>query len=282
MPGACLLLAACVAIPTGIAHRRSDGMQHDLVYARPGGRELHLDLYRARAQKPTPVLVYVHGGGWTRGARPSSSEAFATWRANGISVAAIEYRLADEARAPAAVQDVRCALAWVAANAARQGLDRRRIVVQGASAGGQLALLAAFAPANAGLDDPGCPPPPPIAAVLDYYGIADLTTWHPPSGAVRRWLGPRADFRAYAWQLSPLRHVRAGLPPVFVVHGDSDPTVPPVQSQQLVSALQRAGVIAQLHTVQGGGHGDFNAAQQAGIDAAAVRFLRDHGVLESQ
>jgi acetyl esterase/lipase len=282
MSGACLLLAACVAMPAGKAHLQSDATQRDLIYARPGGRELHLDLYRARARKPTPVLVYVHGGGWTRGARPVSSEPFTTWLANGISVVAIEYRLAGEARAPAAVQDVRCALAWVAANAVRHGLDRQRIVLQGGSAGGQLALLAAFAPASAQLDDPTCPSPPPIAAVLDYFGIADLTTWHPPSGAVQRWLWPRADFRAYAWKLSPLHHVRAGLPPVFVVHGDSDPTVPPAQSHQLVSALQRAGVTAQLHTVQGGGHGDFNAAQQAGIDAAALRFLRDRGVLDSR
>ena len=270
----CALLGGC-ASPGG---RQDQAELRDLVYAMREGQPLGLDLYRAGGSRPGPVLVHVHGGGWSRGARPPSSGMFTTWLANGISVVAIDYRLSGQAHAPAAVQDVRCALAWIRTNARHYGLDQRRIVLQGVSAGGHLALLAAFAPAHAGFDAPGCAPTP-VAAVLDYYGIADLTTWHPSSRAVQRWIGPRVDSQAYAWELSPQRHVRTGLPPVFIAHGDEDQTVPLAQSQRLLSALQREGVAASLQTVPGGRHGNFSAAQTAEVDAAALLFLRRQGVL---
>lgn len=248
----------------------------DIEYARPGGRALRVDLHRNLAARPSPVLVHVHGGGWSRGARPSR-KAFASALAMGFSVVAVEYRLAGEAHAPAAVRDVRCALAWVGRHAARYGLDASRIVVEGVSAGAHLALLAVLAGDDAEFDA-GCGPVPPVAVLVDRFGIADVRAWRPASGAVARWIGPRADAADYAARLSPIRYLHRAMPPLFIVHGDADPVVPFAQSRRLHDAVRALGVPVALQVVAGGGHGGFTNAQAAAIDAALCLFLRGHGV----
>ncbi|GAB3064678.1 hypothetical protein GCM10027214_33680 [Stenotrophomonas tumulicola] len=244
----------------------------DVRYHVVAGRALHLDVHRLQSSRPTPVLVFVHGGGWSRGARPPRASFEAAF-AMGFSVVAVEYRLADEAPAPAAVRDVRCALAWVGREAATLGFDRRHIVVEGASAGGHLVLLAVAA-----RDDPefdaGCGRMPAIAAVVDRYGITDLAAWHPASGAVDRWLGPHAGDARYLRQLSPLARLDSRMPPLFIVHGDADRVVPLAQSQALFAAATALGVPVTLHVVTGGGHGAFDADATARLDVALRTFLR--------
>src|SRR4051812_17386201 len=81
----------------------------DVVYLQASGRDLHLDVYRNTAFKgPRPVLVYIHGGAWWKGEKPTGWGGFRAYLAAGFSVVTVEYRLTDVARAPAAVQDVRC------------------------------------------------------------------------------------------------------------------------------------------------------------------------------
>ncbi|MEZ0469878.1 alpha/beta hydrolase fold domain-containing protein [Luteimonas salinilitoris] len=265
------------AMPAGEGHGIGRiEMLADIEYARPGGRALHVDLHRNLVARPSPVLVHVHGGGWSRGARPPR-EAFAWAYAMGFSVVAVEYRLAGEAHAPAAVRDVRCALAWVGRHAARHGLDASRIVVEGVSAGAHLALLAVLAGDDAEFDA-GCGPVPPVAVLVDRAGIADVQAWRPASGAVARWIGPRADAVDYAARLSPIRYLHRAMPPLFIVHGDADPVVPFAQSRRLHDAVRALGVPVALHVVAGGRHGGFTDAQAAAIDAALCLFLRGHGV----
>ena len=247
----------------------------DLDYQVVGERSLHVDLHRLQATTPTPVWVYVHGGGWSRGARPTK-QAFAAAFAMGYSVVAIEYRLAAEAPAPAAVQDVRCALAWVARHGAAHGLDTTHVVVEGGSAGGHLALLA-IAAADDPAFDAGCGPLPRITAIVDRFGITDVANWHPPSGAVERWLGARAGDAAWMRQLSPLARLHADMPPLFIVHGEADPVVPIEQSRQLLAAAQALGIPAQLHVVPGGKHGGFDPHEEARIMVALRAFLLAQG-----
>lgn len=282
-----LFLAAaaslCLAVG-GAAAQEPAAIHRDEVYTSINGRDLRADVYRAASSpgRVSPVLVYFHGGAWWKGARPESWSAFRPFLAEGMSVVTVEYRLAGEARAPAAVQDARCALAWVATNADRYGFDPRRIVVMGTSAGGHIALLTALLP----VDDPAtaCPdrPTPRPAAVLDYYGPADLEirsadgVLHP---SVRRWLGEGPGAEALQRRLSPIHQVRPGSPPVFIVHGDADPLVPAKDSVRLKKALDAAGSPAALRLVAGGGHGRFAPAQQKEIAAQAIAFLRRHDVL---
>jgi acetyl esterase/lipase len=155
-----------------------------------GTIDLHVDVYQVPSPKPTPVVIQLHGGGWIRGDRPSSPRSFAGFFAAGMSVVTVQYRNAIDAPAPAAIQDVRCAMAWVKHNAAKYNFDPNRVIPWGGSAGGHLALMAGYAPAS--FNPAGCTDQPKVVAVFDMYGDTNLSealTQHGSSDSVHQWLG---------------------------------------------------------------------------------------------
>ncbi|WP_440513239.1 alpha/beta hydrolase fold domain-containing protein [Sphingopyxis terrae] len=251
----------------------------DTVYRTVGDRPLRLDLYvhPAVRKKPGPVLIHFHGGGWARGARPESWTGFRPYIAAGFSVVTVEYRLADAARAPAAVEDARCALHWVDANAERYGFDRARIVVAGTSAGAHLALMAGLLPDENVIDPAECRGAGRAAAVVDLYGPTDLTATKDASGArhatVANWIGEGDGADRMARRMSPIAWLRSDVPPVFIGHGDADPVVPVAQSIDLKRRLDELAVPADLFIVPGGGHGKFDADSQRMMTARALAFL---------
>ncbi len=267
----------------------------NITYLRAGGQELKLDFYQARGTTgPAPTLVYIHGGGWTNGSKESSALTFLPYLEMGWNVANVEYRMADVAHAPAAVEDCRCALRWVYRNAERYNIDVDRIVVTGNSAGGHLSLTTGMLPASAGLDRQ-CPGDRnrtwstgttsmaelSVAAIINWYGITDVVgLMHGPPGSsgnfTEAWLGSRSDREEIARRVSPLTYVRPGLPPVLTIHGDADPIVPYDHGVQLHNALDDAGIPNQLVTVEGGGHGGFSADDNLRIYDAIRTFLAEH------
>lgn len=288
MRGRIICLAIVAALPGTAAHAsspdhagaRPDRIVRDVVYLTIGDRPLHLDLYihpDATPKRPGPVLVHFHGGGWARGARPSGWGGFRPWFAAGFSVATVEYRLAGEARAPAAVQDARCALHWIGANADRLGFDTRRMIVSGTSSGGHLALMAGLLPDGNDVDVDACRTVPKAAAIVDFYGPSDLTAVQAGSGArhptVANWIGSDARAATLERAMSPVTHVAADSPPVFIVHGDADQVVPLEQSVELKKRLDAASVPSELFVVPGGGHGRFDAASQNAMMARLFAFL---------
>lgn len=253
----------------------------DVVYRQASGQDLHLDVYRNTAfAGPRPVLVYIHGGAWWKGERPKSWGGFRAYLAAGFSVVTVEYRLSDIARAPAAVEDVRCALSWVKANAKAYGFDAKAVVPYGTSAGGHLALMAGMLPKGNSIDPAACRDQPRAAAILDFYGPYHLRPELPGafrSPSTARWLGDGPD--ALWTAMSPAAYVRKGQPPVFIVHGDADPTVPYQASLALKADLDRAGVASAFHPVPGGVHGKFPKEEQVKVELDALEFLRARGVL---
>lgn len=156
----------------------------------PGTMDLHLDVYQVPSPKPTPVVIQIHGGGWIRGDRPSSSGSFGPFFFAGMSVVAVQYRNASDAPAPAAVEDVRCAMAWVKANAKKYNFDANKIITWGGSAGGHLALMAAYAPAS--FNPKGCTDQPRVVAVIDMYGASDVVeslTYRGSMDFTHQWIG---------------------------------------------------------------------------------------------
>ena len=254
----------------------------DITYLTVGENKSTLDVYQSPNPGPSPVLVYYHGGGWWKGERPHSWTSFRSFLAMGFSVLSVDYRLTPVAPAPAAVQDARCALSWLKQNAAKYNFDTNRVVVYGTSAGGQLALMSGMMPTSEKVDLPQCSDLPKVAAVLDFYGPADLvdiTSGGNHRGWAARWITDTPDPAAMAKQMSPMRYVRSGLPPIFIAHGDADPTVPYTQSVQLQKALDTAGVPNKLFTVSGGLHGKFNEDQKKEIQSAIHDFLKQQKVL---
>lgn len=168
-----------------------NGIRPPVLNTGPAGTmDLHLDVYTVPSSKPTPVVIQLHGGGWIRGDRPSSSRSFGPFFAAGMSVVAVQYRNAIDAPAPAAVQDVRCAMSWIKKNAAKYNFDPNRVVTWGGSAGGHLALMAAYAPAS--FNPPGCTDQPKVVAVIDMYGASDVAsalTYPGSRDFTHQWIG---------------------------------------------------------------------------------------------
>ena len=247
-------------------------------------RDNKVDLYLPRgADGPTPVLMYIHGGGWRAGLEGGQRPAPAAVAGEGLGGRQrAKYRLAQVSLAPAAVEDCLCALRWVIRNAEQYNIDASRVVVTGNSAGGHLALTTGMAPASAGLDRecPGAGGP------VGGRGH-QLVRHHRRRGSARRpnmklyavtWLGSLPDRFEVAERVSPLTYVRSGLPPVLTIHGDADGVVPYQHATELHAKLEAAGVASELHTVPGGGHGGFNREETVAIFETIQRFLATHGL----
>ena len=268
----------------------------NVTYLTADGYESKLDVIAPRDPPgQVPTLLYIHGGGWVGGSKEWAMLRLLPYLEMGFAVVNVEYRLASVALAPAAVEDGRCALRWVLSNADSYGFDPDRIVVSGHSAGGHLSLTTGMLPASAGLDR-RCPARNPaggradahepemgVAAIVNWYGITDLADLvHGPNAKTYAvaWMGGRPDWQAVAERVSPLSHVRSGLPPILTIHGDADSIVPFDHAARLHQALDEAAVPAQLHVVAGGGHGRFTVAESLAAYQAIRNFLAEHGVIE--
>lgn len=203
--------------------------------------------------------------------------------AMGWTVVNVEYRRGDVALAPAAVEDVRCAIRFVFARAKDYNIDPRRVVLSGHSAGAHLALMAGLLPVSEGLDRQ-CAGTGEIqvAAIVNWYGITDVADEiegpNTKEYAVR-WVGGGTDRLEVARRVSPLTHVRPGAPPIITIHGDADNTVPYEHATRLKESLDRVGTTNELVTISGGRHG-FAAADQNRAYAAIEAFLTRLGVIE--
>ena len=143
-----------------------------LTYATRDGAELRLDLYLPAQpiRRPIPVIVFLHGGGWSGGTRTTGPDFGRFFAKDGFAMASIEYRLTPSITFPANVEDVRTAVRWLKANAAAQALDAERICLWGTSAGGHLAAVAGLAPPGMFEGADNLTYTSSVRCVLDAYG----------------------------------------------------------------------------------------------------------------
>jgi len=242
-----------------------------------------MDLYLPPASAhPSPVVINIHGGGWNKGTK-NSQRGFNAFFQRGYAVANIGYRLVHVAPAPAAIEDVRCALIYLIKNAGTLNIDTNKIVISGGSAGGHLALMGGLL-ANDRRFDGNCPALKEeirVAAIINNFGIADVGDWahgKHTSRSATNWLGAGVDDVEFQRSVSPYYHVKKDSPPVFMVHGNADPIVPYQQSVDLHKKLDELGVKNQFITVEGGGHGKFPDAKKKELTAMSMRFLESLGL----
>ena len=238
------------------------GTLTNVTYCTMDGVAVKMDVYIPDASKPRPlpVVVHVHGGGWTSGSKSSGSR-FAEMRPilldRGYLVASLDYRLAPTHKYPAQIQDVKCAVRHLRARAWRYGLDPDRIGAWGGSAGGQLVSLLGTAGAAVGFDDVGGfqGESSEVRAVAAISAITDFT--HPDEllddyrRAFQTWPDPTSPEMI---QASPVTHVSAGDASFFLIVGEDDALVLPAQSERLHQMLQAAGVPSTLLTVLNADH----------------------------
>lgn len=222
---------------------RSDDVRVDEhVYAVVDGHELKLDLYRAQStQQSRPVVITIHGGSWLSGNRADFVELNRHLAADGYIVAAIDYRLAPRWRFPAAQEDVAAAVSYVKALDAATMVDPNRIALIGRSAGGQIALLAAYTARD-----------PAIRGVVSYYGPAALRWGYEnpakravvdSSGVLETYLGgPPATHGAQYEAAEPATFVDAASPPTLFIQGLRDELVSPFHNEFVSARLIGAGV----------------------------------------
>jgi acetyl esterase/lipase len=260
-------------------------VEPNIIYLAVGGWNGKLDLYvPRRAGTRMPIAILFHGGGWVTGSKDEIALDVLPYLAMGFAVANVDYRLARVAPAPAAVQDSRCALRWVIRHAEQYGFDTQRLVLVGSSAGAHLALMAALAPASAGLDGL-CPGDEPLqaAAVINFFGVVDVAALlgppNPRDFAVG-WIGDGPQRLELARRMSPITYVRKGAPPIFTAHGDADPVVPFAQAKALHEVLDRLGVPNRLFPLRHGGHGQFDGAEVLTVNRAVRDFLVERGIVK--
>ena len=264
-----------------------------IVYAEVlGFRPLLMDVHvPVGVPGPVPCVVWVHGGAWEFGDRRFTPEHwpaglwFESLVGAGLAVATVDYRFLGEVHYPGALHDVKAAVRFVRSHALDLGIDPFRLGVSGESAGGQLAAMVALTGDEAALEGAvglrG--PSSAVQAAAILYGVTDfsalLTSRKLPPGQIpdqpeSRFLGAAPEQApGLAVDASPVSHATGAAPPILLVSGDRDTTVPLDQSVRLRDALLAAGARDVVLEVVPGADHCFVGVDPAPPLATAVRFL---------
>lgn len=228
----------------------------DLEYVQGGHERNRLDLYLPeKTARPLPVILWVHGGGWTNGDKTRGPAfRFAT---KGYAVASINYRISQHAIFPAQIHDCKAAVRWLRANARKYGLDSDHIGAWGGSAGGHLVALLGTTAGVKELEGPGGNEDQSsrVQAVVDWFGPTDFLTAGAKDTRTNLIGGDPQSNKEKAAKASPITYVSKDAVPFLIMHGDQDQTVPISQSETFAQALQKAGADATFVVVKGGRHG---------------------------
>ncbi len=234
---------------------------------------------RVRILRPTadpalPVLVYLHGGGWTLFSIDTHDRLMREYAARaGVAVAAVDYSLSPEARYPQAQDETVAAIAWLRANGAAHGLDPARMAVGGDSAGANLAVTSQLRLRDAGL--------PVASAMLLNYGVfsdAATASWS-------RYDGPRYMLECVEMQgfwhnylsdpaqrsdplVMPLLADLRGLPPAFMAIASCD--ILADGNRAMADALREAGVAVDAHEYAGATHSFLEAMSVSDLASRAI------------
>lgn len=266
----------------------------DVVYSRVAGEELHIDIARpGKIDKPRPVTVCFHGGGWEIGNKASYRGNLERFVREGFVAASVQYRFAPKYPMPAQIEDAKCAVRFLRANAEYYGIDPDRIGSLGDSAGGLLALMVGVMNPGDGIEagTEWKEFPSRVQAVASFYSAADMTHPRPPlepsaEEEVQRAYGKSskklweevfgtADRSAPIYKLvSPVTYVSKGDPPVMIFQGSKDPIVLVEQAHILDDALKAAGVESRLEILEGAGHG-WSGPERERTTKMAIEFFRE-------
>ena len=245
----------------------------DLEYASVDGESLRLDLYLPqKSETKPPLLVWIHGGGWTKGSKSGINPIFIRLTAEGYAAASIDYRLEGLVSHPKQIHDCKGAIRWLRANADIYGYDVTRIGVGGGSAGGHLALLLGLSSGVQELEgDVGgnLDQSSQVDAIVDLFGPSALGLFAEESERFRHNKTPELLKSA-----SPVTYLSKNDPPVLIFHGDKDQVVPLSQSEHLHKRLQEAGLESSFHVIEGAGHGGLQFSDSARYELVKEFFAR--------
>lgn len=231
-------------------------LKTDIVYETVGGESLRLDANVPDGKGPFPVVIAIHGGGWGAGDKSGKGDFIPILKlltADQVTWFSPDYRLAPTNHWPACFGDVQAAIRWVKAHATEYKGDPDRIALLGYSAGGQLVCLAAT----------WATPDTRVQAVVGLAPPTDLLADAENRGGIGKWSSMRKLLGSEVMneetvnqlrQLSPINHVKLGLPPFLLMQGDSDKTVLPAFTRNFAAKLKESHVPCDLYFLKGAGH----------------------------
>jgi len=239
-------------IPPGIK------VERDIVYGKGGESDLMLDLYLPD-KKNGAAIVVIHGGGWRGGDKSTFIGPALRYAKQGYVAVSINYRLSGEAKFPAAVEDCKCAVRWLRAHAGEYKFNPGKIGATGSSAGGHLSLMLGLTAPEDGFEGTGGhnDVSSSIQVVVSQAGPTQFVpSWRHP--VILAFLGGFADeVSEVAKKASPVTYVAKEAPPILMLHGTKDRTVPHTQVIEMDKVLKEAGATFERISVEGGGHGVF-------------------------
>jgi acetyl esterase len=235
-------------------------LRSDVVYAVHGGADLLLDAYLPVDDRVHAAVVLIHGGRWAYGDKEDLAPLAFALVDKGYAAITVNYRLLPDWPYPAALQDVRAAVAYVREHASELRIDPARIGALGGSAGGYLAAaLATFGegPLTAGSR---------VAAAASWSGPLDLEALLPieDSGigaTIAEFLGCQGSESCpdLAREASPVERVSAGDAPLFIANATEE-RIPVTQAVSMARAYEGAGIPFELVTPASSDHGIRNEA----------------------
>jgi len=259
-------------------------LETDIAY-REGNEKWRLDLAypKAKSKSRRPGLVIVHGGGWRGGDKGGGR-----WRSTPLQYAAkgyvcisVNYRLTDEAPFPVCVEDVKCAVRWLRANADKYGLDPLRIGAYGSSAGAHLVAMLGLVGPDARLegDGPHQEQSSLVQAVCCSATPTDFSNWGGPGklspAELSLLAGLTETLADRKKQASPISYVGPDAPPFLIIHGTADRTVPFSQGERFATALKNAGAKdVTFLEFEDAGHGVFGQHSDETYPAMERFFAR--------
>ncbi|MCW9712316.1 alpha/beta hydrolase [Aliifodinibius salicampi] len=209
-----------------------------------------------------PALVIVHGGGWRAGSKSVDvyQKMMVDYAQQGYVTININYRLLDEAKFPACIEDVKTAVRWLRAHADKYQVDPDRIGAYGHSAGAHLAMMLAMAPESAGLEGEGW---------NEYSSMVNVAAAGSPPTELGRDM-PRA--KEEWW---PIGYIAGDHPPLFLIQGTEDSVVRPELTKDFVDKMKGAGADIKYMELEGG-HGVAYNEQLDVTEPALEEFFAKH------
>ena len=242
----------------------------DITYASVNGKELRLDIYMPSAIASPILVVWVHGGAWQNGSKADPPMGFVS---SGFALASLDFRQSGDAQFPAQAHDIKAAIRFLRANAAKYGYRADKIAISGASSGAHLAQLVGTTNGNKELEGKvggNFDQSSSVQAIVSYYGASDLMTilaQSTPFGvnmrvpALEKLLGAKPDAVPDLAKLaSPIFHVDSNDPPLLLFHGDQDPQMPINQSHEIQGKYEELGLKVTFEVVHGSAHGEIGRA----------------------
>jgi len=248
---AAALAAAALVLPLHAADTRAAVETHtNLTYFSGEGADKYrhrLDLYVPKGKRDVPVMMFVHGGGFTVGIKDQYAFVGQVFAAYGFATAVINYRLSPKATYPGHVQDVARAFAWLRAHASEYGGKTDQIFIAGHSAGATLIAMVGADPAY--LHDVG-------ESIEHVAGVIPISGSFTQNGRSAMFQGPTPVDREVVSNASAINHVAGTHPPFLILYGDMDLPRTGEDAKQMAKALVNAGNSAEVHEIAGHAHMD--------------------------